>query len=246
MKNIINSKVALVTCASKYAGPGIVSELLKANFTVVCHDKAFSNEDDKTKFFNQYPNVYLNSSKDVSSLVSETIRQFNKIDLLVSNDVYPLQYVELIDADVRDIREATEALLIWPFCLLSKVAAKMKKQGNGHIIFITSAADMKPEVGFSIYSSVRAGCSALVKAAAKELASFNVMVNAIAPNYLESETYYPPEFWSIAENREKLKQSLPLGRLGKGNEIGALVAFLASGSIDFITGEVIHFTGGWP
>jgi NAD(P)-dependent dehydrogenase (short-subunit alcohol dehydrogenase family) len=242
----MKNKIAVVTCASKYAGPGIVSELLKADYTVVCHDKAFVNENEKMKFENQYPGVYLNSSKDPATLVTTVLKQFNQIDLLVSNDVQPLKYLHLDEADAADMRETVEALLVWPFCLLGKVAAKMKKQGKGYIVLITSAAPLQPEVGFSIYSSVRAGCTALARAAAKELASYNITVNAIAPNYLESEIYYPSQFWSTPENSQKLKKAVPVGRLGKAKEVGALVAFLASGSVDFITGEVIHFTGGWP
>jgi NAD(P)-dependent dehydrogenase (short-subunit alcohol dehydrogenase family) len=240
------NKVALITHVTKYVGPGVLPALLEAGFKVMCHDKTFCDEK-KRKFFEmQYPNVFTSYDKNPGVLVDSTIKQCGRIDLFISNDVYPLQYLKIDEISAIDIREAAEALLVWPFCLLGKVADKMKQQKKGYIILITSAAADHPKVGFSIYSSVRASASVLARAAARELAAYHITVNAIAPNFLESETYYPPELWKTEKNKKELVKLVPIGRLGRPDEIGALIIFLASGKVDFITGEVINFTGGWP
>jgi NAD(P)-dependent dehydrogenase (short-subunit alcohol dehydrogenase family) len=72
-------------------------------------------------------------------------------------------------------------------------------------------------------------------------------VNAVAPNFLYSETYYPRAQWmEDPKYVQRIKDMVPLGRLGRPEEIGELIAFLVSGKSDFVTGQVIPFTGGWP
>ena len=240
------NKIALITHTTKYAGPGALAALLGAGYTIMCHDEIFIDEEKRKRFEQQYSTVYTSSEKNPGVLVDSTIKKLGGIDLFVSNDVYPLRYFNIDDCSAADIREEVEALYVWPFCLLAKVASAMKQQEKGYIVFITSAASDRPKKGFSIYNSVRAGTSALAQSAACELAAHHITVNAIAPNFLESEDYYPPDLWETEKGKNELAKSVPMGRLGKSDEIGALIVFLASGKADFITGEVINFTGGWP
>lgn len=82
---------------------------------------------------------------------------------------------------------------------------------------------------------------------AREAASFGIQVNVVAPNYLYSELYYPrARFIDNLKGRELIADIVPMGRLGTQDEVGELVAFLASGRSSFVTGQVIYFTGGWP
>lgn len=239
-------KVALITHATKYAGPGAIIALLEAGYLVMCHDEIFQDKDRSVHFEAQYPGTLTSSEKNPGVLVDHTVKSCGRIDLFVSNDVYPLRYLKIDETGFSDIREGVESLLVWPFNLLAKVAAKMKQQEKGYIVFITSAASDRPKIGFSIYNTLRAGASALAQSAACELAAHNITVNAIAPNFFESESYYPPELWQTEKGKDELVKSVPVGRLGRPEEIGALIAFLASGKADFITGEIINFTGGWP
>jgi len=240
------NKVALVTNATKYAGVGAVDALFGAGYTLMCHDDAFANEQRRGIFERRYPGAFTSTDKSAGALVDDTVRRCGRIDLFVSNDVFPLRYLEIGEGGASDMREAAEALLIRPFHLLGKVASHMKEQRKGHVVLITSAASERPQAGFSIYGSVRAAASALARAAACELAPHGIIVNAIAPNYLESDLYYPPDLWGTDKAAGELKKAIPLGRLGKPKELGALIVFLASGDADFVTGEVINFTGGWP
>jgi NAD(P)-dependent dehydrogenase (short-subunit alcohol dehydrogenase family) len=82
---------------------------------------------------------------------------------------------------------------------------------------------------------------------AREAAPFGIQVNAIQPNYLYSEMYYPrSKFIDNPEGREKIASIVPAGRLGDPDEFGHLVEFYISGRSPFTTGQVINFTGGWP
>jgi NAD(P)-dependent dehydrogenase (short-subunit alcohol dehydrogenase family) len=100
--------------------------------------------------------------------------------------------------------------------------------------------------GFAVPTTARAATTAFAKALAKEVAPFGIQVNVVAPNYLYSEMYYPKaRFVDSAEGRDLIARTVPFGRLGQPEEVGALIAFLASGKSPFMTGQVIHFTGGW-
>lgn len=96
-------------------------------------------------------------------------------------------------------------------------------------------------------TTVRAATTAFAKALAKEVASYGIQVNVVAPNYLYSEMYYPrARYIDDPNGRAAIATTVPAGRLGRPEELGELVAFLASGRSPFTTGQVIYFTGGWP
>ena len=80
---------------------------------------------------------------------------------------------------------------------------------------------------------------------AKELARDNIQVNAVAPNYVENESYFPQELLADEKALAKMISKVPLGRLGKPEEVSEMIAFLASDKADFITGQIIPVAGGW-
>ncbi|WP_371669346.1 SDR family oxidoreductase [Streptomyces sp. NBC_00289] len=238
-------RVVVVTHATLYAGPGAVAALAAAGFTVVCQDETFGDEENRAKFEAGHECVVACPSKTPAGAVTWAIRRYGRLDAVISNDVYPGKYLPVEQADVTELRAAAEALLVAPVAVVAKAAAQMKRQGHGRIVLVTSAAPVRPEPGFSYYSSLRAAASAFARAAARELAAHYVTVNAVAPNFLESETYYPEEAWGDEDGKERLRGLLPIGRLGTAREIGNLIVFLTSGRADFVTGEVVGFTGGW-
>lgn len=87
--------------------------------------------------------------------------------------------------------------------------------------------------------------NAAVKSLALELGPHNIQVNAVAPNFMESETYFPKTLMNDPVARRKILGNIPLGRLGRPEEAGALIAYLASAKADFVTGQVIALAGGW-
>ena len=123
----------------------------------------------------------------------------------------------------------------------------MKTAKQGRFVFVTSARYLQPEPGFAVATSIRAATTTFAQALAREAASYNIQVNVVAPNYLYSEAYYPrARFIDDPAGRELIAAKVPLGRLGRPEEIGELIAFLVSGRSSFVTGQVIDFTGGWP
>ena len=121
----------------------------------------------------------------------------------------------------------------------------MKRRRRGKILFITSATPLRGLPNYSIYVTARGAANALAVSLAQELGRDNIQVNAIAPNYVESPTYFPPELVGDPEALAKMIRNIPLKRLGKPEEVAALVAFYASDKSDFITGHVMPFAGGW-
>ena len=125
--------------------------------------------------------------------------------------------------------------------LCAKIAAKtMIKQHFGRIINISSVVGVTGNSGQAIYSASKAGMIGFTKAVAKELASRNITVNAIAPGYIETDMTD-----AISEkNKEALLQQIPLNRFGRPQDVTAVVVFLASDAASYITGQVIHISGG--
>jgi 3-oxoacyl-[acyl-carrier protein] reductase len=125
--------------------------------------------------------------------------------------------------------------------LMTKYAARGKiKRRWGRVINITSVVGLNGNKGQSNYSAAKAGVVGFTKSIAKELASRNVLVNAIAPGYIETELTKGIS----AEARQYFLDNIPLGRLGQGANIASAVLFLASDLASYITGQVLVVDGG--
>jgi NAD(P)-dependent dehydrogenase (short-subunit alcohol dehydrogenase family) len=121
----------------------------------------------------------------------------------------------------------------------------MKARRSGKILFITSAVPFHGLPNYSMYVTARGATNSMAVSLAKELGPHNIQVNAIAPNFVENPDYFPEELRQNKQAMTKILKSIPLRRLGKPEEIAALIAFYASGESDFITGNVMPFAGGW-
>jgi len=138
-------------------------------------------------------------------------------------------------------------VLVFPVQLAQLLLPQMKARKSGSFVFVTSARPLRPEPGFAVPTSIRAGATAFALSLSREVAGFGIQVNVVAPNYLYSEMYYPrARFVDDPAGRELIAATVPMGRLGTPEEIGELIAFLVSGRSSFVTGQVIYFTGGWP
>jgi len=125
--------------------------------------------------------------------------------------------------------------------LMTKLAARgMIKRRWGRVVNITSVVGLTGNKGQSNYAASKAGLIGFTKAVARELASRNVLVNAVAPGYIDTEMTR-----SIAEEaKQALQAAIPLGRLGQGADVAAAVLFLASDLASYITGQVLVVDGG--
>ena len=243
----MNEKTALVTNVLDYVGPPAVKALLKDGYRVVAQDPAFQDPTSQKDYKANNKGTLPVGFRDPEKLVEQVWENHKKVDVLVSNDTFPAIHIPIEKANVEDLQATLENVLIYPFRLMQAAIPRLKKQGSGNVILITSCRTELPLPGGAIPDIARAGANALVTSLSIELASSGIPVNAIAPNYLYSEAYFPKaKFIDDPVGREFIKEVVPAGRLGDPEEIGELISYLANMKGSFHTGTIIKFAGGWP
>lgn len=240
-------RTVLVTHVTQYAGPGVVEALARQGARVLCHDASFAASAARDSYRLSHAGVECLQSLEPHALVAELEERAFSVDAVVSNDVHPITPRPIGEIEPANLRDTFEAVFMFPVQLAQLLLPGMKARGSGSFVFITSARPLRPEPGFAVPTSIRAGTTAFALAMAREVAACGIQVNVVAPNYLYSEMYYPrARFIDDPAGRELIAGVVPMGRLGTPEEIGELVAFFASGRSSFVTGQVIYFTGGWP
>lgn len=239
------SRVALVTHVTAFVGLAAAKALARSGTTAICHDPGFADHQVRAEFADAHPELRVIAEQHPVELVAAVTEAFGRVDVLVNNDPFPAIRASVEEARIEDLRAGLEALVTAPFALTQAVTPQMKERRSGKIVFVTSAAPFHGLPNYSMYVAARGGANALTLSLAKELAAFNIQVNAVAPNFVESPTYFPPKLLADPQSLSKITRNIPLGRLGKPEEVGALVAFLASDQADFITGHVMPIAGGW-
>ena len=239
--------LVLLTNVMQYAGPGALDGLQKEGHKVAGQDASFTDPERRADFDKNAENATALAGQTPEQIHDEVIARWGLPDAIVSNDVYPItrNAIEAIPAD--DLRATFEAVVMTPIRLTQLFLPAMKARRRGAFVFVTSARETRPEPGFAVPTTLRAAATAFAKALAKETAPFGIQANVVGPNYLYSEMYYPhARFVDDPAGRQAIAKVVPFGRLGEPEEIGALIAFLASGQSPFTTGQVVYFTGGWP
>lgn len=243
----MRKKLALVTNVLDFVGPPAVQTLLDSGYNVFAYDSAFKNHKIKEEYKIQNPNTIPLYIKNPKELIEYIWKKHKKIDVIISNDTFPAIHKPIDEANIEDLNKTIENIVVYPFMLMQAAIPRLKKQGNANIIMITSSRTELPLSGGSIPDIARAGANALVKSLSIELAPFGIPVNAIAPNYLYSEAYFPKKkFIKNQKGKEFIKDVVPIGRLGKPKEISELINYLANMKGSFHTGTIIKFAGGWP
>lgn len=242
-------KVALVTDATHFVGRPSLRALLDQGWTCFAADDDFADEATRKDFAAELPGVTCLNETDPAAMVAAVVDQAGGLDCLVSNDAYPADKTPLLSTNPADLgakmEEAVGRLMVRPYALAAAAAQQMAKAGGGHIIFVSSAAPLQGLVNYSVYASARGATNALVRSLALELGPSGISVNALAPNFVESPTYFPQQLLDNPEHYKKITSRIPLRRLAKPEEAGKTIAFLASKDAGFITGQVLAFSGGW-
>ncbi len=241
----MSQKIALVTNALSYVGPPAVNRLIQDGYLVIAQDKSFEDEVVREKY--ESNTLIAVKTKDPKELVNEVWGNYQKIDVIVSNDSFPAIHTPIEEAKIEDLYETIENVAIHPFKLMQAAIPQLKKQGGANVIMVTSCRTELPLHGGAIPDMARDAANALVKSLSIELAPFNIVVNAVAPNYLYSEAYFPREkFIDNPVGRNFIQDVVPVGRLGEPEEMGELISYLANMKGSFHTGTIIKFAGGWP
>jgi len=178
-------------------------------------------------------------SESAEGVVKATLEAFGKVDILVNNaGVTRDDLIMRMSAEAW--REVLETNLFGAFWMVKAVTRPMLKARSGRIVNITSVSGQAGQMGQANYSSAKAGLIGLTKAAARELASRSITVNAVAPGFVLTElTRDLPEALQA-----EITARTPLGRFGTTDEIAQAVAFLASDEAAYITGQVLAVDGG--
>jgi 3-oxoacyl-[acyl-carrier protein] reductase len=177
--------------------------------------------------------------EDCDRLVDAAKERFGRIDVLVNNaGITRDQLLVRMKDDEWD--QVVDTNLRGVFLMTRAAAKSMMRQKTGRIINITSTAGAMGNPGQVNYSAAKAGVIGLTKAAARELAHWNILVNAVAPGLIETDmTAGLP-----GAAREALLQQVPLKRIGAAREVAEVVRFLAGDGAAYITGQTIHVNGG--
>lgn len=242
----LEGKAALVTGASRGIGREIALELARQGANVAVNfagSEAKANEvvDEIKALGRDAFTVKCNVANpdEVSEMVKAAIERFGRLDIVVNNAGITRDNL-LMRMKEQEWDDVINTNLKGVFLVTKAVTRQMMKQRVGRIINIASIVGVSGNPGQANYVAAKAGVIGLTKTTAKELASRNITVNAIAPGFITTDmTDTLPE----DVKAEMLKQ-IPLARLGEPKDIAKMTAFLASDDASYITGQTLHIDGG--
>jgi 3-oxoacyl-[acyl-carrier protein] reductase len=246
------NKRAIVTGGSRGIGKAIVEELAKNICSGVLLSDVVFIDDDPLKCAEEFQREIKNrdckifafkanatSLQDAEATVNEAIEKMGGVDILVNNAGITRDKLLLRMAE-NDFDDVINVNLKSVFNYTKAVIKPMIKQRSGRIINISSVVGLIGNAGQSNYSASKAGVIGFTKSMARELASRNITVNAIAPGFIQTAMTDK----LTEEQKNDLAKNIPLGRLGNPDDIAMAVQFLCSQAADYITGQVMSVDGG--
>lgn len=243
---MLQGKNALVTGSSRGIGRAIALELAAQGANVVVNyagseAKAQTVVEEIEKLGVKSFKVQANVAKetDVKSMIKEVIDQFGTIDILVNNAGVTKDNL-LIRMKEEEFDEVIDINLKGVFLCMKTAARHMMKQRYGKIINVASIVGVSGNPGQANYVAAKAGVIGLTKSTAQELASRNILVNAVAPGFITTDM----TDLLTDKQQEAILANIPLGKLGSSEDVANVVRFLASDDANYITGQTIHIDGG--
>lgn len=239
-------KVALITGATRGIGREIALTLAEEGYNIALNYRKANEELEKLRKEIEEKGVKclavcgdVSNFEEVEKFVKEIISEFGRIDVLVNNAGITKDML-LVRMKKEDFESVVDVNLVGTFNVTKNVISYMMKARSGRIVNISSVVGISGNAGQTNYSASKAGIIGFTKSLAKEVASRNINVNAVAPGFIETNmTEVLKE-----EIKEEIAKSIPLKRMGKAKDVANLVKFLVSEDSSYITGQVINVDGG--
>lgn len=241
----MENKITLVTGASRGIGQAIALKLGQLGAVVI----GTATTESGTNTINQYfekagikgigITLNVNDTEQINSTIQIIREKFGEVEILVNNAgvtrdnllvrMKDEEWDEIIETDLKSVFRLSRAVL-----------RAMMKARHGRIINITSVVGAMGNMGQTNYAAAKAGIFGFSKSLAREVGSRNITVNCVAPGFIDTDMTRA----LTDELQQNLIQHVPLGRLGRPEEVAAAVAFLASSAASYITGTTLHVNGG--
>ena len=242
----LKDRVGIITGAARGIGKAIALTFVREGAKVVLVDvdkeklEILQNEIKKRKGEVITTSCNITKSSEVMAMVNQAHKAFGRIDILVNNaGIIRRGTIETVTEEDWD--RMMEVNLKGTFLCSKAVVEVMKKQSYGKIVNVSSIAGKMGDITSAPgYGPSKAGVDALTKTLARQLAPYGINVNAVSPHAIETEMSAQ---WS-EERRKEIVASIPLGRLGKPEDVAEAVLFLSSDEASFITGEILDVNGG--
>lgn len=239
-------KCALITGATRGIGKQIAITLAKQGYNIALNYRKENEELENTKKEIEEIGVQVLAVKgdvsnfeDCENFVKQVIERFGQIDVLVNNAGITKDML-LMRMKKEDFEQVIDTNLVGTFNVTKNVVPYMMKARSGRIINISSVVGISGNAGQTNYSASKAGIIGFTKSLAKEIASRNILVNAVAPGFIETN------MTDVLKDdvKQEIAKNIPLKRMGTAQDVANVVKFLASDDSSYITGKVINVDGG--
>jgi 3-oxoacyl-[acyl-carrier protein] reductase len=219
------TRVAIVTGAAGGFGTAIAERLREDGFDV---------------FDGDLPELDVTDDASVAAFVTRVVERHGRVDVLVNNAGVAGPTAAVEEYPVDEWRRVLEVNLTGTFLCTRRCIPPMRERGYGRIVSIASIAGKEGNANMSAYSASKAGVIALTKSAGKELAHSGILVNCVVPAVFDTGLTHA----AAADERELFASSVPLGRMGRPEELAELVSWLSSDRCSFSTGAAFDISGG--
>ena len=239
-------KVVLITGGAMGQGRAHAYKYAENGFNVALNYRKESEELESLKKEIESKNVKclavcgdVSNYEQVENFVKEIISEFGRIDVLVNNAGITKDML-LMRMKKEDFESVIDVNLVGTFNVTKNVIPYMMKARNGKIVNISSVVGISGNAGQTNYSASKAGIIGFTKSLAKEVASRNINVNAVAPGFIQTDMTNVLK----DEIKEEISKNIPLKRMGTADDVANAVKFLVSEESSYITGQVIQVDGG--
>ncbi len=240
------NKVALITGATRGIGREIALELAANGFDIAVNYRSKKDipEDLKKEIEShnvrcEFVQADVSNFEQCESMVKDAIDKFGRIDVLVNNAGITRDGL-IMRMKKEDFEAVIDVNLVGTFNVTRNVIPYMIKQRSGRIISLSSVVGVAGNAGQTNYSASKAGVIGFTKSLAKEVASRNILVNAVAPGFIDTDMTKV-----LSDSvKEGINAQIPLRRMGSPREVAKVVKFLASEDSSYVTGQVINIDGG--